>query len=406
MRQRHTRFCHRRIANRAAACHKMVMHEKKETPQVAILVGTARSWSRDVVKGILSYANQHTHWQIWVRPNVGGFYDALPEGWHGDGVIARVTSPALAADLKRSGIPVVNVADTSIEGFTAPCVKTDDAAATRMAAEHFIERGFRNLAVVSPLTRSIHTSYTEHYRKVLAEEELDCASFIIEPQEKDLPARLAPWLESLPKPVGILVLGPANGAAIVEACHTAGLSVPHDVAILCSNYDELMCHACHPPLSGIIPPTRQIGYKAAELLDCILRGDAANPNDIILPPPGLREHASTDTLAVEDPALVQVVKFLQEHAFESISMTDILKIVPMSRRTLERRYQKAFGRTPFDEIKLIRCNHARKLLVETDWPLQIIAEECGYTTYNYLAQVFKQVTGTSPSAYRKRMTAH
>ncbi|MDF7825541.1 XylR family transcriptional regulator [Pontiellaceae bacterium B12227] len=380
------------------------MMKSNKTPEVAILIGTARTWGRDLVKGILTYTNQVTPWHVWVRPNIGGFYDALPEGWHGDGVIARVTSPKLAEELNASGIPVVDVSDTPLPGFSAPCVRTDDNASTRMAAEHFIKRGFKNMAVLNADSRQIQNSYANTFKKTVEEQGLTCSTFTVKQDQSDLNEELARWLTGLPKPVGIVSLGLQFGSAIVECCKKIGLNVPHDVAVLCSNYDELMNYACHPPLSGIVSPTKQIGFKVAELLQQMMTGEQVPHENIFIPPTGIREHLSTDTIAVEDPKLVPLVEFLQENAFKAITMNDILKIIPMSRRTLERRYFKAFGRTPFDEIKLIRINHARKLLVETDWPLQIIAEECGYSTYNYLAQVFKQVTGISPSSYRKKMT--
>ena len=122
----------------------------------------------------------------------------------------------------------------------------------------------------------------------------------------------------------------------------------------------------------------------------------------LLPPVGVEERMSTDTVAVADPQLAEVVNYLQEHAFEPITVDDILKKIPMARRNLERRFRHYFGRTILEEIRRLRIDKARKLLAETDMQMQEIAEACGYATYNYLTHTFKRVTGTSPSEYRKQ----
>jgi len=73
----------------------------------------------------------------------------------------------------------------------------------------------------------------------------------------------------------------------------------------------------------------------------------------------------------------------------------------MTQRTLERRFRQLFGHTIMDETRRIRIKKARQLLAETDMPLQLVAETCGYSTYNYLSKVFKESTNMSPGEYRK-----
>ncbi|MDZ8120509.1 AraC family transcriptional regulator [Pontiella agarivorans] len=379
------------------------MLHSNETPRIAIMMGTPNDWARKILKGILSYASEAGFWDVWIRPTAPVEIKQLPADWEGHGVIGRIISPSLAEELKQRKIPAVSVEDSYLEGYTFPYVRTDDSISTAMAADFFIERGFKNLAFAAPDYLANVSWYAEEYRRVLHTRGFQCPGFFSTRHERNLQEKLTHWLAELPKPVGILAYAEGIGRQIIEACRTAGVKVPHDVAVLSGSYDELMCYACNPPLSGILLPTEQIGYKAAKLLHRMMLGEDVPHKTTFLPPLGIREHLSTDTLAVDDPALVPLVNYLKAHAFEPLTMDDILKSIPMSRRTLERRFQKAFGRTPFDEIRQIRINHARKLLVETDKPLQIIAEECGYTTYNYLAQVFKQVTGCSPSTYRKRM---
>lgn len=381
------------------------MKDQEQIPQVAIHVNTSGSWGRRIVKGILNYANEVGPWHIWVKPTDPTKSKGLPKGWHGNGVIARVDSDALAKELTDSKLPVVNVDDGSYEGFSAPCIRTDDKVGTQMAAEHFADRGIRSFAFAGPKNSNNAQWYANTYKDNLYQQGFECPQFWIDPIESNFIEEFAPWIENLPKPVGILVWDHGWARQIVDACMLSNISVPHDVAILGRSYDDLFSHACFPSLSGLLSPTEQIGYNAAKQLHQMMQGIKVPNTTTYIPPRGIMERLSTDTIAVNDDKLVQVVGFLKEHAFEPITMADILKAVPMARRSLERRFQQAFGRSPVDEIRRIRINKARKLLAETDLPMQEIAEACGYATYNYLTHVFKETTGNTPSEYRKQFHA-
>ncbi|MBN1853592.1 MAG: hypothetical protein JW829_12745 [Pirellulales bacterium] len=67
-----------------------------ERHRVAILVHTSTSWGTQLIDGIADYAQQHGSWLFYVEPR--GVYERLrlPRGWSGGGIIARVTTEALA----------------------------------------------------------------------------------------------------------------------------------------------------------------------------------------------------------------------------------------------------------------------------------------------------------------------
>ena len=49
-----------------------------------------------------------------------------------------------------------------------------------------------------------------------------------------------------------------------------------------------------------------------------------------------------------------------------------------------------------------RINAAKKLLIRSDAPVSAVAEEVGYSDYNYFTKIFKSLTDLTPSAYRKK----
>ena len=48
-----------------------------------------------------------------------------------------------------------------------------------------------------------------------------------------------------------------------------------------------------------------------------------------------------------------------------------------------------------------RINAAKRLLLQSSLPISAIAEAVGISDYNYFSKVFRSVTGTTPSAFRK-----
>ena len=377
-----------------------------KTPKIAILVDTSTGWGRRIVRGVLDYTMQHGPWHVWIEPRGQNEIFSIPSDTDIDGIIARVSTPELVEQLNKSRIPSVNISGLVLKNSNFPRITTDWTAAARLAEEHFRNRALHNFAYAGP----IHLSYVhEHemaFKNVLAETATPCHLF----QPETTPANqelwetrhnsLIPWLKGLPKPIGIYTWGFQVGRDIISACREAGISVPHDVAVLGGDYDELLSDSCHPALSGIVTPAKQIGYQATKMLHSIMKGKGAPKKDIFIKPEEIEERLSTEMMAIDDPQIIKALEFLRDHACEPIQVDDILKTVPMARRSLERRFMQYIGRNPAQEIRRLRINQARKLLAKTDLSTEAIAEACGYASYNYLGSIFKQETGLTPGAYR------
>lgn len=381
------------------------MSEQNHIKQIAILIPTNTEWGKNVTRGILSYASNTGPWRILAKPGISDQLSVLTKGWKVDGIIALVGKESLAQEITQSGLPVVNVCDTKVADFSAPCVRTNDDVTTQLAIDHFLERGFRHIAYVGGLKNASMIWFAERLEKKAVENGMTFAAYSDHVDEPELSDQLTQWLHHLPKPCGILTWGHGAARQIIDCCQEYRIPVPHDISVLSGHYDDLFCRTCFPPLSGIQAPTKQIGYHAAYLLDEIMHGKDVPHENTFIPPQDIRENLSTDTLAIEDPQLVQVVKYIRTHAFVEINMADILKAVPMARRSLDRRFAKAFGRTPMEEVRRLRINKARQLLADSDLPIQQIAEACGFSSYNYLSLFFKKMTGMSPRVYRNKFRA-
>jgi LacI family transcriptional regulator len=92
--------------------------------------------------------------------------------------------------------------------------------------------------------------------------------------------------------------------------------------------------------------------------------------------------------------------YIRDHAKRPIGVLDAVKHSAMSRRALEIRFHRSLGRSIRDEIERVRLNWAKQLLVETNLPVQKIADNAGFNSVSYLSKVFRRATGTTLTQYR------
>ena len=115
-------------------------------PHVALIVETSTAYGRAILSGISQYVREHGPWTVYIEQR--SLQDPAPpwlERWHGDGIIARASTPQSARKLLKTGVPTVDLND-QVRGLGLPQIHSDHAAIARLAADHLIERGFRHFA--------------------------------------------------------------------------------------------------------------------------------------------------------------------------------------------------------------------------------------------------------------------
>jgi LacI family transcriptional regulator len=303
----------------------------------------------------------------------------------------------------------VSVVDVSNRDspFGLPRITSDDRAIGRLAAVHLLERRFRSFAFCGFEGERWSALRREAFREALAGTgdpvEVFESPLRGRPERpwEDEQERTVHWLESLPKPVGVMACNDLRGFHLLEACQRSGLRVPDEVAVIGVDDSKLLCELCDPPLSSIIPNAEQIGYEAAALLDRLMGGEWVDFEVSTVPPLGVTSRLSTDVLAIDDELFVAAVRFIRAHACFGITMGDVLASVPLSRTTLERRFRKYLGRSPQAEIRAVQLGRARQLLAETDHPMHQIADLVGFEHTEYFHFAFKREFGCTPGEYRQ-----
>ncbi len=376
----------------------------KATRKVALLIETSNAYARGLLQGIIAYLRENQPWSLYLAEH--GRLDRPPgwiANWDGDGILARIETPAMARSLRRLKVPIVDVSAARLLP-SLPWLETDDAAIAQLALEHLLERGFQHVAYCGDPRFNWSDWRGEHFGRLSLAAGVTCHPYI---PAKRLPRDhtgqvedIARWLMELPKPVGVMACYDFRGQQVLDACRRHGLHVPDEVAVIGVDNDEILCELSSPPLSSVIPNAHRTGYDAAVLLDAIMSGRKPSPEVQLIPPIGVATRQSTDVMAIDDVFIIRTVRYIRENACHGINVQDVLNAVPQSRRRLENRFRKLLGRTPHDEIMRVQLNRVKQLLGETDLSLSEIAERSGFEHVEYLSVVFKKEIGIPPSLYR------
>jgi LacI family transcriptional regulator len=284
----------------------------------------------------------------------------------------------------------------------------DQEAIGRLAAEHLLDCGFRRFAyhglerVWSSEQRK--QAFIKHVSRRGGEcSVLEVPSSIGRRHSwSDWQEPLQQWLKTLKPPVGLMAVHDRRATMVLDACGRVGLRVPDDVAVIGADNDEVSCEICHPPLSSIARNDWRLGREVAMLLDRLMSGKRAPKSDVLVPPEGVVRRRSTDVVAIEDPHVAVVVRFIQEHLSQPFGMESLAPLVPISRRWLTYRFRECLGLTPHEFICRARVDLARQLLAGARrLPLKEISSACGFSEPRRFRVVFQRLTGTTPAEYRR-----
>lgn len=207
---------------------------------------------------------------------------------------------------------------------------------------------------------------------------------------------------SLPKPVGILTPHDRLALQLLDLCHSLGLDVPGEVATVGVDNEELVCESSWPTLSSVALPGEQLEMEAARLLQALMAGKRAPRTPLLLPPVGVVTRQSSDAIAVKDPIVANALRFIREHQAEPIHVADVLRHLPVNRRTFERQFQATVGRSPLQEILRLRLERAKHLLATTDLPMPEISQAAGFRDAGHFWETLRRACELSPRAYRQR----
>lgn len=384
----------------------------KHIPNILLGIEDSRAYGRGLLRGVSQYARIHGPWLFRTRP----------EFYHGgsrisarladlrnarfDGVITRELNRQQMQAITRLGVPVIVASHMTLEP-SLPNIMTDCEAIGRMAARHFLERGFRHFGYCG-LTDMFWSGRREvSFTAVIREAGYDVHPYLPPRAKRDrLWGReqfiMAKWLGQLPRPVAVMACTDDRARDLVEACELAGLNVPEDVAILGVDNDRLVCDLAGVPISSIALNTEQAGFEAAEWLAQLMAGQNVRQRQIVVSATHVEVRRSTDILAIEDRHVAKAIHYINAHANDPLQVAEVAREVGLSERHLYDRFHRALGRSIHEQITMARVARICWLLENTTMSVLEIALKIGLPDDKHLSRYFRRHQGIPPAAWRKK----
>ncbi len=337
--------------------------------------------------------------------------DAPPTDWQGDGALVildgSAKTRAFVEDLRRRNIPVVDLREDCPE-VDIPRVSGDDHEIGRLAARHFLERGFRHAAFFSTLENFSHAErlagFTSEWTRETPDVWLWPRACGKRKRVDDL-ASLRKWLgEKLkagPHPLAVFAWNDADAVHVLQACATMGLRVPDEVAVLGVDNQPMVCEQQPVKLSSVAHDLVRIGYTGAALLERLMNGGKPDRTPFRIRPRGVVTRESTGPVARYQRELAQALDYIHGHLSVPFGAQDIAEALNMSRGRLDRLFTARLHHSVGQEIANQRLARAQDLLRNTNDSVADISQACGYCNPSFFIKCFLSATNTTPHAWRK-----
>lgn len=355
-------------------------------------------WARSMLPGIARFVRAETPWFI-INHSMEGIVGELTRREERPAAFLGVLTPShgpLLDVLESRAIPAVNISSRLPPGrFELAC--HDDEAIGRMAAEHVCDLGPRQHAYVGVGEGQLSEQRLKGFAEGLKERGVEKPPVVFDGQ----PSELESWLASLPLPAAVFCATDSRARALALRVQRLGISVPDQLAILGVDNDPFECDLTRIPLSSIELRFEDLGYRAAERVWALYRGEPMRKSPLLLPPSHVEVRLSTDHLAVEDPAVREALRFIRQPHTGPLTVAAVADGIGISRRVLEKRFRKVTGRTVFEEIHNYRMERSLRLVEETNLPVETVSERIGLADTRRFVKLFKERYGMTPFAWRR-----
>lgn len=260
--------------------HASSLRKRSSNTIAIVLPEIADSFFSQAINGIESVVGQHKyHALIYLShesfEREAHMFSELAGG-RVDGVLMSVASntkdTAHISHLQQAGIPIVFF-DRVCDDIAAATVITDDMHSAYTATGHLLDKGCRNISLVTiEGYPSIFMAREQGYRKALHERGIT-AGHVLTCHNSHTGQNVQLIKEHLNqyKPDGILLTVEHLATAAYMACNELNLQIPADVKVACFT-NQITAPILNPPLTTILQPAYDMGKTAAGLLFWHLKG--------------------------------------------------------------------------------------------------------------------------------------
>ena len=109
-----------------------------------------------------------------------------------------------------------------------------------------------------------------------------------------------------------------------------------------------------------------------------------------------------NVVTVKDRMVAEAMRLIWEQSHRPMTIDGLARQLPITRRSLERRFRAAVGHGIHEEILRCRLERAKRLLAATDLLLKEVSLASGFSSADSLGRAFRLAEGVTPLEYRRR----
>ncbi len=379
---------------------------------ITLLFNANKVYDRQVIEGIGHYLQtSKADWDIYLEEDFLTRLEHIDD-WAGDGITADFDNINIQKALENIDIPVIGVGGSysSEKAYPdTPYVATDNFAVVNAAYQHLKQKGIERFAFYGvPIDENCRWAEERENAilKLCSQDGYECQTYRGQNTSPETwqyaMNRLADWLQSLPKPIGIIAVTDSRARHLLQACDHIGIAVPDQISIVGIDNDDIARYLSRISLSSVTQGCFEMGYKAAKILHKKLNNINIKNTRIKVPPKGVEERQSSDFKALSDPHVIQAMQFIRLNATRGVKVEQVTEYVGISRSNLEQRFLAERGHSIHIELHNEKLNRACKMLAETQISTKEVASICGYPSLQYMYAIFKKHFELTPTGYREK----
>lgn len=379
--------------------------------KILVLIDSTTEFSRNFLTGIIRYAHETGLWTFYRLPlyyktlyGETGIVDKIKE-WEINAVIVQWEYNEINF-LQKLDIPVFlqNYEDNDASWFSK--ISGDYIEIGKMAAGYFHQKKFRDFAFYGNKNFLWSKGRAEGFRSEVEKlggnfhyfesEYLTNSQWSISHMELD------EWLLSLPKPVALFACDDYFALQVAEMCKISNINIPNEISILGVDNDKLICNLSYPSISSIATNDEEIGYITGMKLHSAVINKKNIPFQIAKKPIRIKERQSTKKYNITDEYIIKVIEHIEMNITSSLSIDELTQIVPLGRRSLEKRFREAMDKPIYQFILEKKSEYLILKITTSEKCFVDIAFEAGFNDVRSAYRIFKKYTGHSPTNFRKK----
>lgn len=211
--------------------------------------------------------------------------------------------------------------------------------------------------------------------------------------EEAFRTRLGAWVTTLPRRCAIFAVNDSIAVDVDNALRAAHRSMPHDATLVGANAADPSDSAARNGISSVTIDFELSGYLAAKAL---LEGGGGE----IFGPLLVERRKSTRGRGRRAAFVMEAVDMIRREACDGLTAANVIKRSGVTKSLFTLRFREAMGHSVRAEIEQVRLARVLTLLAETDTPLGVVADMCGFGSEVELRQIFRKRVRTSMKEWR------